>query len=246
MSNNSAVIVIPARLASVRLPRKILEPIDGKPMLVKVLEQAVSANICDCYVACCCQEVKEIVENFGGKAVVTDPKITCGTERVHAAVKSLGLKPEFVINLQGDTPVFSTSILSDILSVLESDPSIDMTAPVVKADSARNQNSVKVAFNGMENEAPGKAIYFSRSAIPHGAQEFYSHVGMYAYRLDALDRFVSCGQSYLERTEKLEQLRCIQNGMNVWAVPVNGVALSVDTAEDLNEVVEFVKLLDNA
>lgn len=243
MKDNSSVILIPARLNSSRFPRKILEPIDGKPLIVHVLERAQRANICECYVACCCEEVKQIVENYGGKAIVTDPDLPSGTDRIFAALETLSNKPQYFINLQGDTPVFYESILADILHILQNNSDIDMTTPVVlqtNPNELANENTVKVVFNNMEQHIPGKAIYFSRSAIPNGSKWFYSHIGVYAYRYSALKNFVNLPQSFLEKAERLEQLRAIQNGINVWAVPVKGKAISVDVREDLQKVYDAI------
>lgn len=243
MQNNSAAIFIPARLNSSRFPRKILEPINGRPLIIHVLDRAKSLNLCDCYVACCCEEVKTIVENYGGKAIVTDPNLPSGTDRIFAAAETLERKPEFIINLQGDNPVFDESILPEILKILENDKSIDITTPVAlqkNLEEAHNENTVKVIFNNMEKNEPGKAIYFSRSFIPNGADYFYSHIGIYAYRYNSIKKFVSLRQSFLEKTERLEQLRALQNDMNIWAVPVQGLALSVDVQDDLKPVLEFL------
>ena len=241
MKNNSATIFIPARLNSSRFPRKILEPINGKPLIIHVLERAKCAELCECYVACCCEEVKQIVESYGGKAIVTDPVLPSGTDRVFAALETFAKKPEYVINLQGDNPIFEPSILQDILDVLISHSEIDMTTPVVlhkNLDGFSNENTVKVIFNDMDKNIPGRALYFSRSPIPNGATNFYAHVGIYAYRYDALKRFVKLPQTFLERSERLEQLRAIQNSMNVWAVPVKKGAISVDVRDDLKAVYE--------
>ncbi len=206
MKNNSAAIFIPARLNSMRFPRKILEPINGKPLIVHVLDRAKSINLCECYVACCCEEVKKIIENYGGKAIVTDPNLPSGSDRIFAALETLDKKPEYIINLQGDNPAFDESILIDILEVLEGDDSIDLTTPVVLHNDlkeAENENLVKVIFNNMEQNIPGKAIYFSRNLIPNGATSFYSHIGVYAYRYKALKKFINLPQSFLEKTERL-------------------------------------------
>jgi 3-deoxy-manno-octulosonate cytidylyltransferase (CMP-KDO synthetase) len=210
-------------------------------MLLHVLDCAVAANLGECYVACCCRETKDLVEEHGGRAVITDPGIQSGTDRAYAAVVSLGLKPRYVVNLQGDTPVFSPSILSRTLDVLKNNESIEMTTPVIRREGVDSLNAVSVVFDEMESGAPGRAIYFSRSSIPNGTEAVFSHIGMYAYRFEALEKFASFKQTYLEHVERLEQLRCIQNCMNVWAVPVEGVALSVDTMEDLDNVAKFMR-----
>lgn len=245
VKDSSSVVIIPARLNSSRFPQKILEPINGKPLIIHILERAKQANLCDCYVACCCEEVRRVVENYGGKAIVTDPDLPSGTDRVFEAVGALDVRPEYIINLQGDTPVFDVIILKDILDVLKSNPEIDMTTPVTlqeKLDDFTNENTVKVVFDGMDKHIPGRAIYFSRSAIPNGLHWFYSHIGIYAYRYDVLKKFIGLSQSFLEKTERLEQLRAIQNNMNVWAVPVKGTAISVDVREDLERVYRAMEM----
>ena len=243
MSNNSSVILIPARLNSSRFPEKILTPINGKPLIINVLERAQKIDSCEVYVACCSEKVKKIIEDHGGRAIVTDPELPSGTDRIFAALSHIETKPEFVVNLQGDNPVFDEDIIPNILSVIKNDSSIDMTTPVVFKDNmedASNPNIVKVAFNNMENNKPGRALYFSRNHIPNGANYFYQHLGIYAYRYDALKKFVSLKASYLEQTERLEQLRALQNNMNVWAVPVDGMAISVDVEDDLIAVNEYL------
>ncbi|MDR3030891.1 MAG: 3-deoxy-manno-octulosonate cytidylyltransferase [Holosporales bacterium] len=244
MKKSASAIFIPARLNSSRFPRKILTPIFGKPLIIRVLERAQNLKLGDCYVACCCEEIKNIVEAHGGKAILTDPNLPSGTDRIFAAASSIDEKPEFIINLQGDNPVFDESIIPSILNVLTKDETIDMTTPVVlkkSLEDAKNENIVKVVFNDMENDEPGKAIYFSRNYIPNGADYFYAHIGIYAYRYKAIEKFVALAPTYLEKTERLEQLRAIQNDMNIWAVPVEGISLSVDTKEDLIAVEEYLK-----
>jgi 3-deoxy-manno-octulosonate cytidylyltransferase (CMP-KDO synthetase) len=223
----------------------MLEPIDGKPLLLRVLDRANRLNLYKCYVACCGEELKQVVEQHGGNAILTDPNLPSGTDRVFAALETFddADRPEFIVNLQGDMAIFDENILPTILDVLRANNSIDITTPVIldkSADSVRSSNVVKVVFNNMEKNQPGKALYFSRSFIPHGITFCYSHVGIYAYRYDALKKLVALSPSFLENTEKLEQLRAIQHDLNVWAVPVNGTAISVDTKEDLNNVLNFL------
>ncbi|MBR1479562.1 MAG: 3-deoxy-manno-octulosonate cytidylyltransferase [Alphaproteobacteria bacterium] len=247
MQDNSAAIFIPARLGSTRFPRKVLEPINGKPLIIRVLDRARELDLCDCYVACCCEEVKQVVESYGGTAIVTDPELPSGTDRIYAALKTLeasGKNPQFVINLQGDTPVFDSRILPELLTVLKTNANVDIATPVVlhkELDEIANKNLVKVVFDGMDVERPGRAAYFSRSPIPANAPYFYSHIGIYIYRRAALERFVHLQQSFLEKVEKLEQLRAIQAGMNVWAVPTTGMALSVDVRDDLAPVLSALE-----
>lgn len=240
MSKN--VVIIPARLNSSRFPQKILEPINGKPLIIHTLENAVKADVGECYIACCCESVKNIVESYNGNAIVTDPDLPSGTDRVFAALNSLNFEPDIIFNLQGDTPVFEPKILLSLLETMLSTPDIEMATPVVKIKNSidiENPNVVKVAFNNMENDKPGQAIYFSRSPIPYNAHTFYAHLGIYAYRYKSLKKFISFNKSYLEQSEKLEQLRCLQNNMNIAAVPVEGYALCVDVKEDLQKIYDF-------
>ncbi|GHT88386.1 3-deoxy-manno-octulosonate cytidylyltransferase [Alphaproteobacteria bacterium] len=217
--------------------------ISGKPLIIRVLEQAKSLDFCECYVACCSEEIKEVVENYGGKAILTDPELPSGTDRIFAASKTLHEKQKFIINLQGDNPIFDESILPILLNILEHDETIDIATPVTlkKQENGMNDpNIVKVVFNNMESEKPGRALYFSRNAMPHGTDYFYAHIGIYAYRADALSKFVSLKPTYLEQTERLEQLRALQHGMNICAIPTCGTYLSVDTENDINSVEEFL------
>jgi 3-deoxy-manno-octulosonate cytidylyltransferase (CMP-KDO synthetase) len=235
----TTAIFIPARLASSRFPEKILTLIDGKPMIIHVLERAQSLNMGECYVACCSEKIKKLVEEHGGKAILTDPDLPSGTDRIYAALETLHEKPEIIVNLQGDMPVFSTSIVKEIIEIMYMHKSIDMATPVVKIENPEhitNVNKVKVVFENMETNEPGRAIYFSREPIPNGAQQFYLHIGVYAYRYESLSKFVELPPSYLEKTERLEQLRCLENGIDVWAVPVDGYAVSVDVPGDLSQV----------
>jgi 3-deoxy-manno-octulosonate cytidylyltransferase (CMP-KDO synthetase) len=210
-------------------------------MIIRVLERAQKLNLCKCYVACCCEEIKRVVEDYGGEAIITDPELQSGTDRVFAAVETLDRKPEYVINLQGDTPVFDPLMLSKSLEELKGNIEIDIATPATYCESlsdAANENVVKAVFNNMENKMPGKALYFSRSRIPHGATFFYSHVGIYAYRYDSLKKFMSLPRTFCERVERLEQLRALQNGMTIHVVPTEGVALSVDVTDDLKAVLK--------
>lgn len=236
-------VVIPARLNSSRFPQKILAEIQGKPMIINVLENAKKANVGDCFVACCCRSIKDLIESYGGAAFVTSPDLDSGTDRVFSAVEQMSEKPDIVVNLQGDTPVFEPTILKSLVDVLLANDKIDMSTPVVKItdqEDISNPNIVKVAFNNMERNSHGQAIYFSRSSVPNGAREHYSHIGMYAYRYESLKKFVNLSPSYLEITERLEQLRCLQNNMHVEAVPVNGYAIAVDVPEDIDKVNAFL------
>jgi 3-deoxy-manno-octulosonate cytidylyltransferase (CMP-KDO synthetase) len=244
MGNNDTIIVIPARLASTRFPKKILALIDGKPMILHVLERVKALNIGKCYIACCEKEVKTLIEEQGEEAILTDPDLPSGTDRVYAAMQQLGQIPEIVVGVQGDMPYFSGNIIKDTLKVIKEDKEIEIATPVIrqKVEILNNPNKVKAVFENMERNSHGKAIYFSRSTIPNGADVYYYHVGIYIYRREALSRIVRMKQSYLEKTERLEQLRWLENNIRIEAVPVVGEVASVDVEEDIEAALEIMKM----
>lgn len=236
MNQKTIAIFIPARLASTRFPNKILENINGKPMIIHVLERAKALNIGECYVACCCEQVKNIVESYGGKAITTDPSLQSGTDRIYAAIQMMNKIPDIVVNIQGDMPVFSENIVHELLEVMKRDESIEIATPasiITNKDEVDDKNKVKVVFQNMEKHQPGKALYFSREAIPSGGETLYGHIGIYAYTYKALAKFVNLERSYLEKIESLEQLRALENNINIFVVPVIGKTISVDVVDDI-------------
>lgn len=238
-----ALVVIPARLDSARLPNKILADIQGTPMIVRVWQQAVKANIGPVIVACCGPEIREAIEAVGGIAIETDPGLASGTDRVMAALKTYD--PEghykFVVNLQGDLPTMNPDDIRQALMPL-ANHQVDIASLCCEIKDSKditNPNVVKVA-TGFWQKCHGveraRAIYFSRQAIPANATKYYHHIGIYAYTRPALDAFVQLPVSYLEQTEKLEQLRALESGMRIDMVLVQSTPQSVDTAEDLAKV----------
>ncbi len=237
--NKKIAIFIPARLNSSRFPRKVITPINGIPMIVHIFKKAQSLDLGECYVACCSEEIKKIVEEHGGKAILTDPNIPSGTDRVSIALQTLLEKPDIIVNLQGDMPVFSENIIPEIVDVLQKNEDIDVTTPVALIKDKKDindENKIKVVFENMEQQFPGKAIYFSRVAIPSGAKIYYYHIGIYAFKRNAIEKFVNLKTSYLEKIERLEQLRCLENNMRIWAVPVDETTVSIDIANDLRDI----------
>lgn len=234
----SIAIVIPARLASTRFPNKPLADIGGKPMIVHVMERAKKAGLGDVYVACCEEEVKEVVEAHGGLAVMTDAELPSGTDRIFQAIEKLGRSYEVVVNVQGDLPSIEPSIIQQAADLL-SDEQVDigtLAAKIEKDEEITNPNVVKIAMAIDEKSERGNALYFSRATIPHGEGDYYHHIGLYAYRWSALKRFISLPESPLEKRERLEQLRALENGMRIDVQIVNTVPLGVDTPEDLENV----------
>ncbi len=239
MSAFEPLIVIPSRLASVRLERKPLELIEGEPMIVHVMQRAVEAQMGPVVVACCGPEIADVVEKKGGVAIVTDPNLPSGTDRIWAAVESLSenLQPDIIVNLQGDLPNINVETLRAVLRPLEN-PEVDIStvASVIKnPEEITNPNVVKIAL-AKETEHRGRGLYFSRQAIPFEAPTYYHHIGVYAYRYKALKRFVSLPASPLEKAERLEQLRALEDGMRIDVELVETIPQSVDTLSDLNSV----------
>lgn len=236
--------IIPARLASTRLPNKPLADILGKPMIVRVYEQAKAANLGEVVVACDCREIADAIENIGGRAIITDPNLPSGTDRIFAALKQIENNQEFdvIVNLQGDLPAIDPIVIKAAANAaLQSDADIATVASIIKnADEISNPNVVKIAIAFGENINLGQALYFSRAPIPYGSKEHYHHIGIYAYKRKSLEQFVSLVPSKLEKTESLEQLRALENQMKIVVQIVDSHPLSVDTADDLENVKMFL------
>ncbi|MBY0463279.1 MAG: 3-deoxy-manno-octulosonate cytidylyltransferase [Alphaproteobacteria bacterium] len=237
------IIVIPARLASTRLPNKPLVEIQGKPMILRVWEQAMAADIGEVVVACCGAEIADIITEAGGKAILTNPNHPSGTDRIHEAVRSRSnlSKDTIIVNLQGDLPTVSKESLRAVLEPLQNSK-VDigtLAVPISDPKQIENPNVVKIALTFVKPNI-GRALYFSRSPIPYGATEYYHHIGIYAYRMSSLERYVSLEPSLLEQTEKLEQLRALEDGMRIDVGIVGEIPHSVDTKEDLEAVARFL------
>jgi 3-deoxy-manno-octulosonate cytidylyltransferase (CMP-KDO synthetase) len=231
-----AVVIIPSRLASTRLAEKPLAIIAGKPMILRVYEQAVAAKVGPVVVACCCPEIAMVIEAAGGRAVLTDPNLPSGTDRVWAAYGALGQTYDFIINLQGDLPTIQPSMLARVLEPLHENAMGTLACRITNADEIHNPNVVKIALGEINHEGIAHGIYFSRSAIPHAAENYYHHIGVYSYTPQVLKQFVALPQTSLERTERLEQLRVLENGVTIGVKIVDQIPPSVDTAEDLEHV----------
>ncbi|MDR1365505.1 MAG: 3-deoxy-manno-octulosonate cytidylyltransferase [Holosporales bacterium] len=245
MKGDSTIIVIPARLASTRLPRKPLADICGIPMVARVLMRAKEADIADVIVACSEQEVAEVVSAYGGAPVMTNPNLSSGTDRVYAAVESLGKSYGIVVNLQGDLPTVDKSALSSVVELLKQTDA-DMTTPGLIIDNEdtdrfNSPNIVKIAASISQGQKSGRALYFSRAPIPYGDGPKIQHLGIYAYRIDALKKYTSLPQTFLEKRERLEQLRALENGMQIQVAIVDMAPIEVDTRQDLEQAREFYK-----
>lgn len=226
------IILIPARMASTRLPNKPLADIHGKPMIVHVMLRAQEANLGRVVVACSEAEVKAAVEKAGGEAVLTDPDLPSGSDRIYQALINIDPqgKHEAIINVQGDLPTIEPAPIRAAYDLLKN-PQTDIgtLATVIKdpADIEKSQ-IVKVV---QEN---GRAFYFTRAAAPWGEGPMLHHIGLYTYKRAALDKFVSSPPSQLEKREKLEQLRALSLGLRIDVAIVDTFPLGVDTQEDLD------------
>ncbi len=240
----SPIVVIPARLASTRLPGKPLADIGGEPMIVHVWRRAVEADIGPVIVACGDIEIIDVVKEAGGDAVYTRPDHASGSDRVFEAVCTVDpqKRHDCVVNLQGDLPDIAPDLLRAVLLPL-AEPTCDiatLVAEIVDQTEIDDDSTPKVALTMPAAERCGQALYFSRVAMPWGDGPLYHHIGIYAFRRTALERFVRLPPGVLERRERLEQLRALENGMRIDAQRVDTVPLGVDTPADLERARELL------
>jgi 3-deoxy-manno-octulosonate cytidylyltransferase (CMP-KDO synthetase) len=231
------IIVIPARMASTRLPGKPLADIAGMPMIVRVLRQAMKAGVGPVVVAAAEEEIVDAVEKAGGHGVLTDPDLPSGTDRVFAALESVdrGYRHDVVINLQGDLPALDPACIkaaADVLAPTGADIAT-LAAEIDDPADYDNPNVVKPVVVWDVSGLRGRALYFTRARAPWGEGALFHHVGIYAFKREALSRFVKLAPSPLERREKLEQLRALEAGMSIAVARIDEVPLSVDTPADL-------------
>jgi 3-deoxy-manno-octulosonate cytidylyltransferase (CMP-KDO synthetase) len=231
------LIVIPARLGSARLPGKPLALIGGRAMVLHVRDRALEADIGPVLVACADREIADLVEAEGGIAVMTDPSLPSGSDRVHAACALFDpeQRHDIVINLQGDLPSITPDDIASVLAPLD-DPGFDiatLVAPIVSAEERDTPSVVKAACAFADGADVAAVPYFSRAPVPWGDGPWWHHVGIYAFRRAVLSRFVSLPPSALERRERLEQLRAIEAGMRIGCARIASAPFGVDTPHDL-------------
>jgi 3-deoxy-manno-octulosonate cytidylyltransferase (CMP-KDO synthetase) len=236
MTDTRTLVLIPARMASTRLPGKMLLDIAGLPMIVHVLRRAEAANIGRVAVATDTADIAAAVRSHGGEAVMTSAAHPSGSDRIFEALGKLDPsgQAEIVINLQGDFPTIRPDNIRDVLGPLD-DRAVDiatLAAEIHTEEEDGNPNVVK-AIGSRIGERRLRALYFSRAAAPWGDGPRYHHVGLYAYRRKALQRFVALPPSPLELQEKLEQLRALEAGMRIDVTIVDTVPRGVDTPADL-------------
>jgi 3-deoxy-manno-octulosonate cytidylyltransferase (CMP-KDO synthetase) len=230
----SAIVLIPARMAASRLPGKPLADIGGTPMIVHVWRRAVEADIGRVVVATDTPAIAEAIAAVGGEAVMTGNTHINGTSRIHEALSLLDGDAEIVVNLQGDLPTLAPGCIRASLRPL-ADPAVDIAtaaAEIVHEHEIADPHVVKVVGTPIGDNVL-RVLYFTRATAPHGVGPLYHHIGLYAFRRAALDRYVALPPSPLESRERLEQLRALEAGMRIDAAIVDTVPLGVDTPSDL-------------
>jgi 3-deoxy-manno-octulosonate cytidylyltransferase (CMP-KDO synthetase) len=226
-------------MASTRLPGKPLADIGGMPMIVRVWARAVAAGLGPVVVASAEKAIVAAVEKAGGRAVLTDPALPSGSDRIWAALVSADPQGahDVVVNLQGDLPALDPEQLKTVVAALAKSGAdiATLAAPIDNAADEANPAVVKAVVAWDAQERLGRALYFTRTRAPGGDGTLYHHIGLYAYRREALESFVALPPSALEQREKLEQLRALEAGMSIAVARVDEAPLSVDTPADLEK-----------
>jgi 3-deoxy-manno-octulosonate cytidylyltransferase (CMP-KDO synthetase) len=245
------IVLVPARLAATRLPGKPLADIGGVPMIVHVWRRATEAGIGPVVVACAEKEIARVVERAGGTAVLTRADHPSGSDRIHEALGVIDpfRRHDIVVNVQGDLPTIEAAVVRAVLRPFgERGVDIATLCAVIREERERSDsNVVKLVAPFAAEAQPGaiaRALYFSRATVPSGTGEHFHHIGLYAYRRAALERFVALPPGVLERRERLEQLRALEAGMRIDAVLVATVPLGVDTPADLERAGNLLKQRD--
>jgi 3-deoxy-manno-octulosonate cytidylyltransferase (CMP-KDO synthetase) len=247
MSDSDVLIVIPARMASTRLPGKPLADIAGEPMIVRVMRRAQAAEVGAVVVATDSEAIAACVEKSGGRAVMTRADHASGSDRIFEALGSADPAGRcgIVVNVQGDLPMLEPSDIGASIAPL-ADGAVDiatLAAEISRADERENPNVVKVVGTPVTSGRL-RALYFTRATAPAGDGPLFHHIGIYAFRRPALVRFVSLPPSPLEQREQLEQLRALEAGMRIDVTIVDSVPLGVDTPEDLERARALLRSAD--
>lgn len=243
MTETRTLVLIPARMAATRLPGKPLLDIGGLPMIVHVLRRAEAAGIGRVAVATDTSDIANAVTVHGGEAIMTRTDHPSGSDRVFEALGKLDPEGRIdtIVNLQGDFPTIRPGTIREVLKPL-ADPAVDiatLAAEIHTEEEATNPNVVK-AVGSPIGPRRLRALYFTRATAPHGEGPRYHHVGLYAYRREALRRFIELPPSPLEQQERLEQLRALEGGMRIDIMIVDDVPRGVDTETDLETARRFI------
>jgi 3-deoxy-manno-octulosonate cytidylyltransferase (CMP-KDO synthetase) len=236
MASTSTLVLIPARMASTRLPGKPLADIAGLPMIVQVLRRAEAAKIGRAVVATDTDEIASAVRAHGGEAVLTRSDHPSGSDRIFEALQRLDPegRVETIVNLQGDLPTIDPAIIRRVVEPL-ADAAVDIATLAVEItrDAERADPNVVKAVAAFGSNRIARALYFSRATVPANQGPHYHHIGIYAYRRGALERFVALPPGLLEKRERLEQLRALEAGMRIDVALVDTLPLGVDTPAEL-------------
>ena len=235
------IIMIPSRMASSRFPGKPMVKINGKPMIQRVWEQAINCNIGDVVVACSENEVFDLITNLGGKAILTNPNLPSGTDRIYSALTKMPEHKEFdfIINLQGDMPIIKPQQIKKVINPLKHKYSIGTLATNLKRDEVSNKNVTKVSVKWDKNNI-GQAKEFFRYKDKVDENTFH-HVGIYSYTINSIKDFVKLPTSKNEKLLNLEQYRAMDAGIGIGVTLVNNIPPSIDTKEDLNLIETIIR-----
>ncbi|XWO14195.1 8-amino-3,8-dideoxy-manno-octulosonate cytidylyltransferase [Candidatus Hepatincola sp. Pdp] len=238
------IIIIPSRLQATRLPNKPLALLNGVPLIAHVVRRAKESNVADILVAASNQEIIDVLAPYNIQAILTDPNLPSGSDRIQQALDKFdkAKKYDTIINLQGDLPTINKECIEGALNALTAGD-YDLTtigAAINNEADKNNPNIVKVAVSFFDNNI-GKALYFSRAPIPWGKGTMYHHIGLYVYKREALAKFTQLAPSPLEKQEKLEQLRALENNMNIGFKVVNTIPIGVDTLEELQKAEKYLQ-----
>ena len=227
-------IIIPARMASQRFPNKPMAKINDIPMIERVWRQGINSKVGDVFVACSEEEVFNLIISKGGKAIMTDPNLPSGTDRVFAAFNLLKNKDDYesIINLQGDMPLINYKNIKSVNIPLQNGYDIGTIATDITNDELKNENITKVSIDWKEERVVGNSIDFYKTSKIN-LTNIYQHVGIYSFKPLALKEFVSLPASNNETERKLEQLRALDAGINIGITYVENIPISVDTIQDL-------------
>jgi 3-deoxy-manno-octulosonate cytidylyltransferase (CMP-KDO synthetase) len=228
-------LIIPSRLNSTRLPQKPLAKIGSLTMIEHVVLAAMKTDINAIYVATDSLDIATLAEKHGARAIITEQECVSGTDRVYMAARIADLDHRVIINLQGDMPFVEPEVINKVAAMCL-DTNYDITTAVAPANQeyARSVSNVKAIVN-----QHGQALYFSRSMIPHNAAQYMCHIGIYAFKKNALEKFCSLPPSDIEKAESLEQLRALDNGMTIGACIGEKMPISVDTPDDLKLAINY-------
>jgi 3-deoxy-manno-octulosonate cytidylyltransferase (CMP-KDO synthetase) len=237
------ILLIPARMASSRLPGKPLADIAGRPMIVRVWERAMAAGLGPVVVAAAEPEIVQAVTAAGGEAVLTDPGLASGSDRIFAALQKFDPqgRHDVVVNLQGDLPALASADIRAVVAALAGSDIATLAAEITDPAERDNPSVVKAVVAWEADGKKGRALYFTRATAPSGDGPLFHHVGIYAFTRATLTRFVALPPSVLESREKLEQLRALEAGMRIAVARVDRVPLSVDTQADLERANRLLK-----